>query len=65
MQNPDLKWELLATDGTTLVEENPVDYIWGIGLKKNDPRAKNRATWQGTNWLGETLTKVREILIKQ
>jgi len=61
-QNEDLKRELLATEGTTLVEASPEDCIWGIGLRKDDPRAKNRATWRGTNWLGETLTKVREAI---
>lgn len=58
-QNEYLKKTLLATVGTTLVEASPEDPIWGIGLKKDDPRAQNRATWKGTNWLGEILTKVR------
>jgi len=64
-QNPDLKRELLATAGTTLVEASPEDCIWGIGLNKRDPKALNRATWRGTNWLGETLTKLREILLQE
>lgn len=59
-QNEDLKEILLATRKTTLVEASPIDSIWGIGLSEDDPRAKKRETWQGTNWLGETLTKVRE-----
>lgn len=59
-QNDDLKKTLLATHGTTLVEASPKDCIWGIGLSKNDSRALKRETWLGTNWLGETLTKVRE-----
>lgn len=58
-QNQDfLEW-LLSTDGTTLVEASPWDAIWGIGLDANDPLAKNRSTWQGTNWLGEIITQVR------
>jgi len=60
IQNEDLKKALLDTKGTTLVEASPKDRIWGIGLAKNDPRAKDRSTWLGTNWLGETLTKVRD-----
>jgi ribA/ribD-fused uncharacterized protein len=64
-QNPDLKKKLLATVGTTLVEASPEDRIWGIGLSKTDPRAKNRSTWRGTNWLGETLIKVRDKLIEE
>lgn len=61
-QNPDLYRSLKATEGTTLVEASPEDCIWGIGLRKTDPRAKDRSTWRGTNWLGETLTKLREDL---
>lgn len=61
-QNEDIKKELLATAGTTLVEASPEDTIWGIGLRKEDPRAQNRATWKGTNWLGEVLTEIRDII---
>jgi len=58
-QNPHLKRYLLETAGTTLVEASPYDTIWGIGLKADDPRAQNRETWRGTNWLGQVLTEVR------
>jgi len=61
-QNPDLKKALLDTAGTTLVEASPYDTIWGIGRSKEDPRSQDRNTWRGTNWLGETLTKVRNEL---
>lgn len=58
-QNPNLLKELVNTRGTTLVEASPYDTIWGIGLAEVDPRAQNRNTWRGTNWLGEVLTQLR------
>jgi hypothetical protein len=61
-QDDALKAILLATAGTTLVEASPEDTIWGIGLAKDDPRAQSRSTWKGKNWLGATLTKVRQSL---
>ncbi len=62
-QNLHLLEILLATKGTTLVEASPTDRIWGVGLEEKDPRIKNRATWRGSNWLGEILTKLREDLL--
>jgi ribA/ribD-fused uncharacterized protein len=62
-QNDDLKATLVATVGTTLVEASPYDTIWGIGLRKEDPRAMDRATWRGTNWLGIALTRVRNEIL--
>lgn len=62
-QNRNLKIAILATAGTTLVEASPYDKIWGIGRSANDPLALNRETWNGLNWLGEVLTKLRDDLI--
>jgi ribA/ribD-fused uncharacterized protein len=59
-QNAHLKDSLLATAGTTLVEASPRDTIWGIGLGAKNPKALNRKTWRGTNWLGQALTEVRD-----
>lgn len=56
-QNPDVRTALLATQGCQLVEVNPNDAIWGIALTKK--QAEDGEEWQGTNWLGEVLTKIR------
>jgi ribA/ribD-fused uncharacterized protein len=64
-QNEDLKELLLATRGTTLVEASPADTLWGIGLGEDDPRALDRKTWLGKNWLGEVLTRVRDDILAQ
>lgn len=62
-QNPELLGKLFDTRGTTLVEASPYDKIWGIGLGPDNPDAKDRSKWKGTNWLGEVLTSVREKLV--
>jgi len=59
-QNPEMLEELKFTGDKTIVEASPQDVIWGIGLKYDDPRAKDRSQWKGTNWLGEAIQRVRE-----
>ena len=61
-QNDDRRELLFSTRGTTLVEASPADRVWGIGLAADDPRAGDRAQWQGLNLLGRALTQVREAL---
>lgn len=63
-QDEKLKEFILSTDDETLVEASPYDRIWGIGLSAEDPRAQDPAQWQGKNWLGEVLMRVRETLKK-
>lgn len=63
-QNPVLLQALLSTEGTELVEASPFDKIWGVGLRDSDPRILDRAQWQGTNWLGEVLTRLRDDLLR-
>jgi len=63
-QNEAMRKVLMNTGDTELVEASPEDFIWGIGLAEEDPRAQNKETWLGTNWLGEAITKVREDLKK-
>ncbi len=59
-QNPALKRDLMSTGDKLLVEASPTDVIWGIGLAEDDPKARDRDCWRGTNWLGEVLTELRE-----
>ena len=64
-QNPKMHDELMCTLGKEIVEASPEDKIWGIGLHESDPRAWDKATWQGTNWLGEAIMSVRDTLLKE
>lgn len=59
-QNKELMEELMDTGGLEIAEASPVDKIWGIGLHETDPDAQDKSKWQGTNWLGEALMKVRD-----
>jgi ribA/ribD-fused uncharacterized protein len=61
-QNPRALEALLATQGTQLVEASPSDRIWGVGLSERDDRILDRRNWQGTNWLGQVLTVLRDDL---
>jgi ribA/ribD-fused uncharacterized protein len=61
-QNPDLLALLLATGNARLVQASPIDRLWGIGFKADDPRAQDPAQWRGVNLLGDILTEVRDCL---
>jgi len=50
---------LLGTDNLYLVEGAVYDAVWGVKLAWDDPKIEDPANWQGTNWLGETLMRVR------
>ncbi|KAK3091031.1 hypothetical protein FSP39_016631 [Pinctada imbricata] len=64
-QNEELRDALLETHPKTLVETNPFDKIWGIGLTMDDPNAKFQASWKGRNYLGFILTEVRDQLMSE
>lgn len=59
-QNKELGHYLNRTGKAILVEASPYDKIWGIGISRED--AEKGVDWQGTNWLGEALMRVRDWL---
>ncbi|MFN3197485.1 MAG: NADAR family protein [Bradymonadia bacterium] len=60
--DPALTDYLLSTGERVLVEASPVDRIWGIGLKGDDPKAENPRQWRGKNLLGFALMAARDQL---
>jgi len=60
-QNKNLLKILLETSNL-LVEASPYDSVWGIKRGLSYKNIGDRSTWQGTNWLGETLTEVRDFI---
>ena len=59
-QNPVMKHHLLSTGSKRLAETSPLDLVWGIGLRAEDPRAKDPRLWIRKQMLGEALSAVRE-----
>jgi ribA/ribD-fused uncharacterized protein len=63
IQNPELLQKLKDTKGTRLVECNPHDCFWGIGLSENNPASSDRKKWRGRNMFGDLLTHLRRWLV--
>jgi ribA/ribD-fused uncharacterized protein len=61
-QNPELLEYLIGTGDIEIVEASPEDRIWGIGLSPTDPRAQDKANWDGLNLLGKAIMDAREFL---
>ena len=64
-QNKRLYNMLKNTSPAILVEASPWDKIWGNGLSEEDSKKTPPENWPGTNWLGLTLTEVREFLLSE
>ena len=63
-QNEKCKNYLLSvTNDTIFVEASPFDAIWGIKLSEKKASKKTPLEWQGTNFLGFQITRVRDYLI--
>jgi ribA/ribD-fused uncharacterized protein len=61
-QEPASRDYLLATGNELLVEAAPRDQIWGIGLGRDNEKARDPRTWRGQNLLGFALVRARGIL---
>ena len=59
-QNTAEKHHLLSTGNKRLAKASPLDPMWDIGLRADDPRAKGPHQWRGKILLGEALSAVRE-----
>lgn len=61
-QHNELRVKLLETGVRILAEANPYDRIWGIGLARTNPKARNPLQWNGQNLLGKALMRLRSEL---
>ena len=59
-QNPAVKNHLLSTGNKRLADASPLDPVWGIGLRADDPRANDTRPWRGKQYFGEAHFAVRE-----
>ena len=59
-QNPAMKHHLLSTGNKRLTEASPLDPVWSIGLRADDPRANDPRQWRGKNFLFEALEEIRD-----
>ena len=55
-QTPAMKHHLYSTGNKRLPSH--VDPVWGVGLRADDPRAKDPRQWRGKKLLGEVLSAV-------
>lgn len=56
---------LLDTGDKIIVEGSPYDRVWGVGLSWDDPAIEDATNWRGTNWLGECIMAVRDIVRRE
>ena len=62
MQNPAMKNHLLSTGNERLAEISPLDPVWDIGLRADDPRANDPHQWRRKKLLGKALSAVHEAI---
>lgn len=64
-QNHQLLNKLLNTKGATIVEANPYDQTYGVGLAAFDPNIQDPSKWRGKNLMGKALMAVRDYIYDQ
>ena len=66
-QNPELKQFLLETGSTVLLEANPKDSFWGVGMSLKNPLIWTPNSWvqKATNHLGRLLHDLRRELKRE
>ena len=57
-----MKVHLLSIGNKLLAGASPLDLVWGIGLRADDPRTNDPHKWRGKKLLGEALSAVREAI---
>ncbi len=62
-QNPEMLQVLLDTGDRELVEASPLDEIWGVGMRADNPHIVDKSQWKGLNLLGVALMEVRKRLL--
>lgn len=61
-QSENCKKRLLDTNKRVIAEASPIDQLWGIGRAPDDKLAHDIKTWNGKNWLGLALMRVRKTI---
>ena len=64
-QNQELKAALLNTGHSTIVEANPHDQMYGVGLSLRDNRVFDPEQWRGENLMGRALMQVRSLFVEE
>ena len=59
-QNPEVQEALKKTEDYPIVEASPLDKVWGVGLRADDPRIEDHSKWRGQNLLGKIWMEIRE-----
>ena len=54
-QNAHLRDFLMLFLGTHIIDANPKDKVWAVGIGLKDKHLFDQAHWDGSNWMGDIL----------